>query len=186
MSTGDLFVAAPAAPRSELESVAFAVLGTPSPKGSMRAFVVGKVNPRAVITHGNDSDGLKLWSALVAQAARAAMDGRVMFVDRPLVVNVTFYMPRPGGHFTPRGVLKKSAPRFPHHKPDMDKLMRSTWDALTSVVFDDDSRVVSTVTSKLYETVEQPRGALITVREMASPASDTSPTRPPSSTAPVG
>jgi len=127
----------------------------------MRAFVV---RGRAVITAGNDSGGLKLWAGLVAAAARESMVGRTLYVNVPLVVSITFRMARPGGHLLPRGGLRKSAPRYPSTKPDIDKLARSTLDALTGAVFDDDSRIVSLTCMKVYD--ETP-GALIIISEMA-------------------
>lgn len=162
MTTGDLFES-PAQPRSMLESITFEVLGRPSPKGSMRAFVVGKERPRAVITHGNDSVGLKLWAGLVAAAAREAMDGRRLFVDAPLIVDIKFRMSRPGSHLLPHGGLRKGVPRYPATKPDIDKLARSTLDALTGVMFDDDSRIVSLACTKIFDTAP---GAIISVGAM--------------------
>jgi Holliday junction resolvase RusA-like endonuclease len=167
VSTGDLF-STPAAPRVERDAVTIEVLGRPSPKGSMRAFVVGKVNPRAVITAGNDSVGLKLWAGLVAEAARGAMEGRRIYVDTPLIVNITFRMTRPTGHVSKAtGLILKSAPTWPAVKPDIDKLARSTLDALTGVVFDDDSRIVSLAATKIWAIGSgvAPPGASIWVKE---------------------
>lgn len=162
--TGDLFEA-PAAPRVERDQLEIHVVGTPKPKGSMRAFVVGKENPRAVVTHGNDSQGLKLWHECVVAAAMRAMADRTRFIDRPLLVHLVFRMPRPVGHLKVGGGLTRSAPRFPATKPDIDKLVRSTLDALQGPCFDDDSRVVSLAANKIYAD-DGPPGADVVIREM--------------------
>jgi Holliday junction resolvase RusA-like endonuclease len=164
MSTGDLFGEPTTdAPPTNPNVVTIRVLGTPAPKGSKKAFVVGKVVPRAVVVDDN-APKAKLWAGLVAEAASKAMEGRRLFTGVPLSVHATFILARPSGHYTPRGVLTKSAPRFPCVKPDLDKLLRSTMDALEGRVFDGDSRIVTIVATKVYAAGASP-GALIQVRE---------------------
>lgn len=153
-----------AAPRSELARVVVNVHGVPAPKGSMKAFVVGRVAPRAVVTHDNN-ERTKMWAGLVGEAARAAMVGRVMFRDQAVQVHVEFRLPRPAGHYKPSGEIRRSAPRFPLVKPDLDKLVRATMDAIKGVVFDEDSRIVSIAAGKYYATADVGPGALITVTE---------------------
>jgi Holliday junction resolvase RusA-like endonuclease len=46
--------------------------------------------------------------------------------------------------------LKDSAPAFPLGKPDVDKLSRGVMDALTGIIFRDDSCVVTKRASKRY------------------------------------
>lgn len=163
MPTGDLFAAEPPA-RSELARIVVHVQGVPAPKGSMKAFVVGRVAPRAVVTHDNN-ERTKLWAGLVGEAARAAMEGRLMFRDQAVRVHVEFRLPRPVGHFKPGGELRRSSPHFPLVKPDLDKLVRATMDAIKGIVFDEDSRIVTLAASKYYATDIVGPGALITVTE---------------------
>jgi Holliday junction resolvase RusA-like endonuclease len=81
------------------------------------------------------------------------------------VVVVEFKLARPGGHWHPtKGGLKPSAPAAPRSKPDVDKLARTTLDALTGIAFDDDSRIVDLVTRKRYAEPGR-EGARITVEE---------------------
>jgi Holliday junction resolvase RusA-like endonuclease len=59
----------------------------------------------------------------------------------PVSVVVTFIMPRP----------KKPKALFPDRKPDIEKLQRSTFDALKSAgVYEDDARIIKVVAEKVY------------------------------------
>jgi len=64
-------------------------------------------------------------------------------IKGPVYIGITFTLPRP-----------KSAPKrriYPDGKPDLDKLCRSTWDALAQAgAIEDDSRVVRSSLKKLY------------------------------------
>ncbi|HZJ30733.1 MAG TPA: RusA family crossover junction endodeoxyribonuclease [Vicinamibacterales bacterium] len=63
------------------------------------------------------------------------------------------------------GKLAPSAPALPRGKPDIDKLARSTLDALSGIVFDDDARVASLELRKVYAAPGD-EGATITVEGM--------------------
>lgn len=80
----------------------------------------------------------------------------------PVSLQICFYLHRPKS-------AKKGA--RPDKKPDLDKLQRSTFDALTSAgVFEDDSRVVSVHATKRYAGDESGLtvpGALIFVEKAA-------------------
>lgn len=79
--------------------------------------------------------------------------GDAPLMDGPLRLALTFFRPRPKGHYgTGRnaGVLKDSAPDFPTTKPDGLKLARSVEDALTGVVYLDDALIVEGVQRKRY------------------------------------
>lgn len=127
------------------------VLGTPAPKGSARAFFKAGMK-RAIVVKDNDAKQ-KGWDLNVRTQALAAMgehpDGPA-FVDVALAVTLVFRLTRPKGHWSPKGGLKPSAPARPATKPDIDKLARSTLDALTGLVFDDDSRIVKLSVRKEY------------------------------------
>ena len=143
------------------------VLGKPAPKGSARAFYKAGMK-RAVIVKDN-SEKQKAWDGAVRESAADAV-GQVEappFVDRALAVTITFAMARPGGHWGKgkrAGQLIPSAPAFPRGKPDIDKLARTTLDALTGIVFDDDSRIVRLVLAKQYALPGR-EGARIIVEE---------------------
>lgn len=141
------------------------VLGTPAPKGSSRAFYKAGMK-RAVIVKDN-SERQRSWDRAVRETALEQLGPCVSpkFVQKPLHVSICFRLARPAGQWKSDGMrLKPSAPIAPATKPDIDKLARSTLDALIGLAFDDDSRIVSLVLLKLYAQPGQ-EGALITVRE---------------------
>jgi len=139
--------------------VSFEVIGIAQPKGSASAFVIQKPGqkPRAIVTTNNPKS--KGWQQLVfEQAQGVAHDG--LFVG-PVVLTVTFRLPRPKS--LPKHVL--------HHtkKPDLDKLVRSTKDALKGVLYGDDSQVVDLHARKVYVAIAAAPCARITLAEAAPP-----------------
>ena len=143
--------------------IEFWAAGQPGTKGSAKAFVVGG---RARIT--NDAgEKAKAWAAVVSAAAHTAMAGRPV-LRSPVVVQIIFYLARPKSHFHPptrnrsMPVLRRDAALYVASKPDGDKLERCTWDALTRVVFADDSQVVTWHGCKKYSLTGE-TGAMITV-----------------------
>ena len=89
-------------------------------------------------------------------------------IEEPVHVDLVFWFHRPKSHLNAKGELKQSAPKFPtsRNKGDIDKLCRSTLDALTLSAIADDSQVVSLHARKYYcnkkETLE-PR-SIITIQ----------------------
>lgn len=130
-------------------TLAFTVYGEAQPQGSAKAFIPRGWS-RPIIT--SDNPQLKSWRQLVAEAANHAL-GLLAPADRVLLqegvrLTIAFYLPRP-----------KSLPkRLTAHtkKPDLDKLIRSCCDSLTSVVFRDDSQVCELVTTKAYAREGEP------------------------------
>jgi Holliday junction resolvase RusA-like endonuclease len=88
------------------------------------------------------------WMSHVSQCAAEAKgwDG---VLDCPLLLRVTFYRVRPKGHYGKRG-LKPTAPEYPTTKPDAGKLLRGVEDALTGVVYRDDSLLVDSWARKRF------------------------------------
>jgi Holliday junction resolvase RusA-like endonuclease len=146
--------------------VTFTVVGRAQPMGSTKAFVpkawaqkavAAGTTPRAIVT--SDNPRLKEWQGLVAQAAKDVVaDG--MFVG-PIAVYVRFFLARPMS--LPRSVI--------HHvkTPDLDKLLRSTNDALAGVLFADDRQITRLVADKFYAAGVSAPHAIITVLEAAPP-----------------
>jgi Holliday junction resolvase RusA-like endonuclease len=133
--------------------IRFTVLGTPAPKGSVRP-VMTPAGMR--LTPSNNATGqrkLRAWETAVREAARDAVGERdaPVFIKQPLRIAIVFRMARPAGHWSKAtGKLLRSAPAYPATKPDGDKLDRLTWDALTGIVWDDDSRIVAWSGVKVY------------------------------------
>lgn len=125
------------------EKIRFFVPGKPATAGSKRAFR----NPKTggvVVTE--DCKRSRPWKDAVKAVALEAMHNREMF-GRAVPLRVAFYftLARPKGHFgTGRNAdrLRPSAPRFPAIRPDLLKYARAVEDALTGVVWHDDSQIV--------------------------------------------
>lgn len=149
--------------------IQFSVIGTPAPKGSSRA-MLSKAGKAVNVPYGSTTNerAQKSWAVDVADCAYRAMRGAPMFNGVPLFVNLTFRVVRPTGHAAKKGGLRPSAPAYPTTKPDIDKVARCTLDAMTGIVFDDDSRIVSLAVHKVYAEEGQPPGASILVAERAS------------------
>lgn len=129
----------------------FTAYGTAQAAGSKRAFV-RKGGHGVVVTDANPK--AKPWKAEVREAAAAAMLAHTItangnLVDGPLYVSMTFYVPRPQGHYGAHGV-KASAPEYPAKRPDVLKLARGVEDALTGIVYRDDAQIVSERLVKQY------------------------------------
>ena len=128
--------------------IAFTVLDKPQPQGSTRGFVIpgkGGAKPRAIVT----SDNKKMkpyrqqlsWAALQACEA-AGISG--LFADKhvPVAVEFLFFFAKPASINKKRTHLVV--------KPDIDKICRSTIDAMTGIVFADDAQIVQLTASKHY------------------------------------
>lgn len=125
--------------RTTTEDLYITVYGEPGPQGSKR--YVGRGNMV------ESSQKVKPWRQDVKYAAIAATqdlpDWEIL--DGPLAVSMVFTFARPLSHYrTGRNahLLKDSARTRPAVYPDLSKLSRSTEDALTGVVWTDDSRIV--------------------------------------------
>jgi Holliday junction resolvase RusA-like endonuclease len=148
------------------------VLGTPAPKGSSRAFINKKTGAAIVAPSGSQTNKDKLanWNSAV-RAAAAEFVGDIEappFVKVPISVFIMFRMARLPSHWGSgknAGRLKPSAPKYPSGKPDIDKLARTTLDALTGIVFDDDSRIAKLKLDKVYAAPGE-EGACITVEAL--------------------
>jgi len=112
------------------------VLGEPIPQGSMKALGRGRMT--------SDNNRLKPWRDSVAWHVRDAM-GDQHLLTGPLEVRATFVLPRP-----PSAPKKRWAPE---KKPDLDKLLRATFDAVTvGGLWVDDAQVVAVTARKVYST----------------------------------
>jgi Holliday junction resolvase RusA-like endonuclease len=131
------------------------VYGRPQPAGSKRAYRNPHTGRIAVV---DASKGTKPWQQQIAGTALEACDGAPLLLDGPVILDVRFYLSRPRGHFrTGRNahLLRDSAPDYPATKPDTTKLLRAVEDALTGIVWTDDSRVVYQLASKHFGTPER-------------------------------
>lgn len=123
------------------------VPGTPAPQGSKRHVGGGRMI--------ESSAAVGDWRSVVAWSAANAYTGAPL--DGAAVLVVEFVMPRPKS-------LPKRKPTPPHTKrPDVDKLLRAIGDALTGVIYADDSLLTGKHASKRYAEPDETPGARILV-----------------------
>jgi len=135
------------------------VVGTPAPQGSKRHVGNGVMV--------ESSKKVKPWRQDVKYAALEVLEEGAPSLTGPIRITVTFFLARPKGHYgTGRnsGRLRETAPKVPAGKPDIDKLLRSTFDALgEAVVFNDDAQITDVAVRKRFAD-GRPPGAVIDVQ----------------------
>lgn len=130
-----------------MNPLCFTVYCHPEPQGSAKAFVIGG---RARVT--SDNKKLKPYrqsvtATVVDELNRQWIDTPVAQKHEPVCLSLKFVFNRPS-----------SAPRkrrYPAVKPDTDKLIRATLDALTGVLYLDDAQVVNIAAAKEYGEIER-------------------------------
>lgn len=120
-------------------TVAFDVYGLAGPQGSKSVFV----NPRTGRAQTRESSAkVQPWRQAVAIAARQAARG-LEPLSKSVAVRVTFWMPCP--------VDAPKWRRYQSTMPDLDKLLRSTFDGISFAgVWADDARVVTVAAEQRY------------------------------------
>jgi Holliday junction resolvase RusA-like endonuclease len=117
--------------------VTITVWGVPGPQGSKNHMGHGVMV--------ESSKKVKPWREDVKTAALAVVGDGWVPLDGPLAVSMVFSFVRPRSHFrTGRNaaLLRDAAPGRPAGRPDLSKIVRSTEDALTGVVWVDNARIV--------------------------------------------
>lgn len=127
--------------------ITITVHGSPAPQGSKTRGRNGGLF--------ESSKKVAPWREAVRGETQRAMIGADMAaIDGPVLLDITFYLPRPKS--IPKGQF------YPVKYPDLDKLQRSTFDGLSEGgALANDSRVVDVHARKLYATPEHPAGATI-------------------------
>ena len=128
--------------------IEFTVFGVAQPKGSAKAFLP-KGWTRPIVTSDNPKN--RGWQQLVAEGASRALAQQpsAALLEGAVRLVVVFYLPRPKKYQTRRYDGQAVAHLT---KPDLDKLVRSVKDALTRVVWHDDSQVIELIARKFYAT----------------------------------
>ena len=153
-------------PERAVRSVEIRVIGLPAPQGSKRLIGHTKAG-RGILVES--SAKVKPWREAVLYAALEAFNPgayRECCIRGPVDVEMIFTLPKP-----------KSAPKtrrtWPDKKPDVDKLCRSTADALVDAgAIEDDARIVHLFAAKVFPG-EHPDalgvpGAVIHIRGLAT------------------
>jgi Holliday junction resolvase RusA-like endonuclease len=143
--------------------VEIVVPGHPAPQGSKHGRPIYKGRGAAKQFTGKvamveSSEAVEPWRTDVRKAFEQQWTRER--IEGPVVVYAVFAFYRPQNHFLPANrsrpepVLRADAPGFPitKRKNDVDKLLRSTLDAITSAgkVWEDDSSVVGGQQLKVY------------------------------------
>jgi crossover junction endodeoxyribonuclease RusA len=111
------------------------------PQGSTKAWVFRGRDGKQHAAITSAAKGLGPWRRLVADVAQRYAPKEPW--EGPVGIELHFGIPKP-----------KSAPKkkrvWPDKRPDLDKLARAVLDALTEIVFVDDSQVVEIQATKDY------------------------------------
>lgn len=146
--------------KEKLQSVTFSVLGRPAAQGSKRLL------NRRTGALGESSKRLAPWRADVRAIAMLHRQ-RLDIYTRPILLDCTFKFARPKNHYGRRGghlILKPMAPIFcTSVVGDVDKLLRAISDALTGVLYADDSQIVDIRGKREYAGEGEQEQAIITI-----------------------
>lgn len=123
--------------------IKFTVPGTPAPQGSKSAVIRGE---RAVVIEGSSTSGREKhtnWRAAVASGAMQWRAEHPAFevIDGACLVSLIFHVARPAN-------ARKKV--YSDKRPDLDKLIRSTLDSMSGLIYTDDSRVAALLVEKRY------------------------------------
>jgi Holliday junction resolvase RusA-like endonuclease len=115
--------------------ISYWIDGEPAPQGSKTGFIK---NGRVVMVES--SKKVKPWREAVAAQTKAKVQ---VALENPVEIALVFHLPKP----------KTVTRKWPAVKPDLDKLIRSTFDGLTTGgLYTDDALVIAVSASKQYAT----------------------------------
>lgn len=159
-----------------MDTLTFTLLGEPMSKGSKLAEVVTRGDgsivykdgrPLAVVRENKQSVKERDAKAIAAIALEARNEaGWELLRGVSLAVTLRYFLPSPQGRYGSgrnAGILKESAVARPATRPDVDKMVRHTLDALTGVIYADDGQVVELLASKHYADDQLPPRAEVEV-----------------------
>lgn len=131
----------------------FTVVGTPVPQGSMRSFE----RAGRTFTKSSNAGPLEKWRGDVRNAFTSTIVMAWTIRTQPISMRLTFRVARPKSHFLPanskrpEAVLRSSGVAdYVTGAPDIDKAARAVLDALTGLLYEDDSLVVVLGAVKRY------------------------------------
>lgn len=134
-------------PPRDNSTITITVVGDPAPQGSKRH-----------VGHGvlvESSKRVKPWRADIREAALPHLGRRID--TGPVAVHLAFRLK------APKSLRKADQGGAVAKRPDLDKLARAALDALTGVLWADDSQVASLTATKRYAHPGEPTGLTITV-----------------------
>ena len=125
------------------------VNGKPRTAGSKSAFFNKKTGKIIVAPAGKYQ---KPWMEMVRWAAIEKGYNGKFILEGAIKLTIEFTFRRPKSHFKKNGELTKSAHPYHTTKPDLTKLTRAVEDALTGLIWIDDSQIIVQATLKRYMT----------------------------------
>jgi Holliday junction resolvase RusA-like endonuclease len=134
-----------------MNTLTFQVIGEPKGQPRPRAFArkMGAIH----VARFYDSDVADTWKRLVTVAIiEAAIRQKWAFTESPVAVDLRFAMPRPKAHFSAKGLLRETAPKFHTSRTDCDNLAKLVLDRLTQSgrIWRDDSQVIALKVDKFW------------------------------------
>ena len=129
--------------------IRFFVPGVPKPGGSKTGFYNKKLNRVLMVDASKNTD----WKNAVRYFCIQSFTGEPL--SGSLKLTISFAMPRPQNHYgtgKKKEILKENAANYHISRPDIKKLIRSTEDALTGILWHDDAQIVIQMTEKIYST----------------------------------
>jgi len=139
--------------QSVSDCITFDVAGIPVPKGSRSSLPYKGNDPRRFgksVSVAENAAGLKRWTRVVGLEALVV---RPRPIWRGAVSVSLMFRLKPG-----------KATGYATRRPDLDKLERAVWDALTGVVYLDDSQITDSSARKRFAAPNEAPG--VTVRVM--------------------
>lgn len=138
-------------------SIELRICGTPAPQGSKTRTKWGMIE---------SSKAVGPWrEAVVGEIIRQGYHS--LGLHGPLYVRATFLHQRPKNHYRTgknSNELKDDAPVYVTKTPDLDKVLRSTFDALTqSGLIKDDSNIVIIHAQQIYAGISELPGAILEI-----------------------
>jgi Holliday junction resolvase RusA-like endonuclease len=145
-------------------SINLRIIGKPEPGGSKTGYIIrGTSKVRMVDANKNVAE----WKNAVALQARRQYKGPLLSGN--ICFDIIFAMPRPKNHYgSGRNTekIKANAPNYSTVKPDRTKLLRSTEDALTGIIWVDDCLICAGHTVKRYVQLDEQPGCYIVISEL--------------------
>lgn len=137
------------------------VVGKPEPQGSVKVWVPQHPKTKqpyrtaggAIVANvESDNPALKAWREIVGYTANLQWRSREPVEESVVVEMVAWLYRRQGDWGTGRNahLLKDHAHAWPRGAPDADKLLRAVFDALTGIVWKDDSLVQRATVEKRF------------------------------------
>jgi Holliday junction resolvase RusA-like endonuclease len=153
--------------RAEAPAFELTVWGIPAPKGSKSAFSGHRKDGShfAAVKEGK-TERQRDWARRIEEVVQSMAETGARPVEGPLVLEVTFFLPRP-----------KTAPKtkrtYPAVRPDLSKYLRAIEDPMSGILIHDDGQIVEAHVRKdyaVYTGDERPRAEVRVWRLLEPPA----------------